>query len=504
MNTTPTQLAARVAGAVIVGLLLVCVAGWGALAAFDWRFHPTPSLVRVVPPADHRQAVLQDLEALGQLTRLDRSFSAEAVQRFDEQRAALMASAQELSPQALEMQVSRLVALAGNGHTTVGRRLRRLNRVPIRVAWFAEGLFVVRATGQLADLLGSQVVTINAKKPEDLLNALAPYLSGTPEHAKAISPLLLESPGALSGVWPDMSASAATYTLHDASGRVRTVTLDASSPDPKSAYVDPTRDLAPQRQANETEDWQGVLSGRTGLPPVLQDPDASVHVQSLDQGAGLYVHVAKVEEDERGAVSDQLAKLLRAIEPGSLRYAVLDLRFDSGGDYVETARFTKELPRRIADNGTLFILTDHATFSAALVTAARAKYFAGSRAVILGERVGDRERFWAESGAPLELPNSKITVFFATGYHDWNQGCQWKDLARCFWLNLAFDVPAGSLAPDTSISWRFADYRLGIDTVMEEVRRRANQLSHHALEPGSHANGPSARAMPSCGWEKVA
>jgi len=96
--------------------------------------------------------------------------------------------------------------------------------------------------------------------------------------------------------------------------------------------------------------------------------------------------------------------------------------------------------------------------------------------MVLGERVGDRERFWAESGTPLELPNSKILVFFATGYHDWNEGCQWKDLARCFWINIRLDVPAGNLSPETPIAWRFSDYREGVDTVMEEVLKRAGQL----------------------------
>ena len=164
---------------------------------------------------------------------------------------------------------------------------------------------------------------------------------------------------------------------------------------------------------------------------------------------------------------------MNALEPGALRFAVLDLRFNGGGDYTNTLRFTKELPRRIAADGKLFIVTDNATFSAAIVTMARAKHFAGARAVVVGEHVGDRERFWAESGAPLELPNSKILVFFATGYHDWGRGCQWSDIARCFWLNLAYDVPAGSLAPDKPLAWRFADYRNGVDTVMKEIVREA-------------------------------
>jgi pheromone shutdown protein TraB len=124
---------------IVVGALMVIgAAGWGLVAAFDWRFHPVPQIAKLSPPVDRTEATRQDLEVLGQLLQLDRSFSPEAAQQFEEERAKLIARAKDLTPQALEMQVSRLVALAGNGHTTVGRRLRRLNREPIRVAWFAK------------------------------------------------------------------------------------------------------------------------------------------------------------------------------------------------------------------------------------------------------------------------------------------------------------------------------------------------------------------------------
>lgn len=139
-----------------------------------------------------------------------------------------------------------------------------------------------------------------------------------------------------------------------------------------------------------------------------------------------------------------------------------------------------------------------------MVAAARAKYSAGDRAVILGERAGDREQFWAESGTPLELPNSKILVYFATGYHDWNQGCQWKDLGRCFWFNLVFDVPAGSLDPRISLAWRFADYRNGVDTVLAEARRQASELLRRSPAPAPIDLISTAKVAPAhCTWKEA-
>jgi hypothetical protein len=285
--------------------------------------------------------------------------------------------------------------------------------------------------------------------------------------------LVLESPTALSGVWPEMDASKMEITVRTLAGETLSASLEGAPPDPKAVYAGPTRSLSPLRLKVETEPWRNLLSNRPDLPLVLRDADASVFAAKLDEGKGFYIHIAQVTGDERGALSDQLKAIVAGLAPASLRYAILDLRFNGGGDYTETLRFTRELPRRVADDGKLFILTDNSTFSAALVTMARAKHFAGTRAVVLGERVGDRERFWAEAGAPIELPNSKTFVFFATGYHDWNEGCGWKDWARCFWLNYAFDVPAGDLSPKSPMAWRFEDYRKGVDTVLEEALRQA-------------------------------
>jgi hypothetical protein len=152
---------------------------------------------------------------------------------------------------------------------------------------------------------------------------------------------------------------------------------------------------------------------------------------------------------------------------------VVDLRNDGGGNYLEATAFAKQLPGRVAPDGRIVILTNEHTFSAAIVTAARLRYFAGSRGLMVGQHAGDAEQFWAESASRIVLPNSKIMVNYATGYHDWANGCGWKDAARCFWFNWVYDVPAKTLAPDVEIAWKWSDYTRGVDTVEQEAARLA-------------------------------
>ena len=81
--------------------------------------------------------------------------------------------------------------------------------------------------------------------------------------------------------------------------------------------------------------------------------------------------------------------------------------------------------------------------------------------------MGDRERYWGERGLPFRLPNSGFQVSYATGYHDWADGCE--DHPYCFTQVLIHGVKAGSLAPTQIIETDYADYVAGRDVVMEWI-----------------------------------
>jgi hypothetical protein len=474
------------AGVLLAGALIVIGAIWWG---FEARFHQLPKAASYPAPQSRAEGVRQDLDYLAQLMVLDHSFSAVAKQAFEQARQQMMAQADTLSVGQLEMGISHAVALAGNGHTLVGRRSRRMARLPVRMVWFEEGLYVVRATEAHADLLGSRVLAINGVAPEALLPMITPYISGTAENARAASSLLFEFPPAMAGVWPEMSAEREKLSLRNVQGKVSEVELAGIVPDPKLTPLAFERNISPRRSPDEPEGWRALLQDGSALPLVLQEPDAAVLSRVLDGGKGLYVGIRRVEDDEKGSLSDQLERVLQGIAPGSLRYAILDMRFDGGGNYTKTLDFTKQLPKRVAADGKLIILTNNATFSAGIVTMARAKYFGGTRSTVMGERVGDREQFWAESAAPLVLPNSGIRVFYATGYHDWAVGC--GEFSRCFWPNVLLDVPAGSLTPDVKMAWKFSDYVANRDTVFDAALVLARKGGGGGA-PAAAAGAPSA------------
>jgi hypothetical protein len=409
-------------------------------------------------PRDQAEARHQDVADLGLLLKYDRSFSPATAVAFRQGVEELDGTAGTMSDAAFEMAVSRLVALGGNAHTTVYKKQRasRFGRAPVRFAWFSEGLYIVRATGPAAVLVGSRVVTIDGRSVEQALAELRPYLSGTAERARDDSPPLLECPPLLQAIWPDTDGIHLTVGLEDG-----TTERFAALPQMTDPFgLRPIMVIAPGGYGSE---WKPIL---TDDPLSLREPERVAFSAPLGTD-GVYIRINANQDDAHGALPDQLAAITATKPPGGWQRMIFDLRFNDGGDERKTMDFTRALPDLLGTKGTLWILTGNATFSAAIITAARAKHYLTDRAHIVGESVGDHEPFWSDGGPPLVLRNSRIAIGHAYFEQDWADGCH--DLSACNPLQLLYGVAAGDLEPEVKVGWSFADYAAGRDTVLEKA-----------------------------------
>lgn len=402
----------------------------------------------------------QDVADLRLLPNFDRSFTPASKAVFLNGVDALDGDAGTMGSPEFEMAVSRLVALAGNAHTTVGRAQRAgtFGRVPLRLAWFADGLYVVRAKAPVENLLGRRVLSIDGRPVEQAVAALRPFLSGTVEHAHADSPTMLECPALLRAIWPEADGIHLAVGLDD--GTVAQVAALPPEPDPFA--LRPVLVITPYAPA----DWSSVLSRAPALPLSLRDPARMAYSAPLE-GNGLYVRINGNEDDDNGPLAEQLAAIGATKPSGGWRWMMLDLRFNHGGFEMKTKDFARSLPGLLAADGRLWILTGNTTFSAAIITAAWAKHFLGPRAHIVGEPVGDHNPFWTDGGPPLVLRNSGIAINHAYFKQDWVNGCY--AVTTCNPWQWLYGVAAGDLSPEVTVGWSFADYAAGRDTVLERV-----------------------------------
>lgn len=433
---------------------------------------PYPA-AKVSAAASQRDRNLQDLAHLRRLPEVERSFTAQTRAAFDQAVAAIEPRAGDLDRAGLAMAAAKAVAIADNGHTNVLGLAgdHGFNAVPIRLGWFADGLFVIAADQSRRRLLGGQILGANGRSTADLVETLRPYVGGPANLAREFVPNLLISPELLHAAGLSGTASGSLFEIRLADGNADSVELagEAARQPPSSSQLWPKRHLSPLAQAAVTDGWLHVLDG-VALPASLSRPDTN-YWHDYPSPDLLYVQINRVADQAPVGAARYLSDMLDAAAKRPVRNAIVDLRFNRGGDYTLTADFTRRLPQLLPPDGKLFILTSASTFSAAISTAARLKHFAGARAVLVGESMGDRARFWGEGGVTL-LPNAGLAVRYTTAFHDWENGCSLSQITTCFLLNYIYGVPAGDLQPSPTIAPSFADYAVGKDVVLAEVMRQ--------------------------------
>ena len=399
----------------------------------------------------------------------DRSFTAETRKEFERIVTTAMAEADLLSPAEFELEVMLAVAAAGNGHTS-DRSLRFLRPLPLRAWWFVDGLYVVSAHPDFAHLLGARIDKFGDLTSKEALAAVAPYIAGTEQRIRYLSAFVLMSSDVLHRIGAGNDADVASATLRLRDGTAEQVRLrpapsfDPGMKAPDAAYFGFSA-LIPADPALVGR-WPHVLDAVADRPLTYR-PAVDVSFAFIgDGGKVLYLRSNQVLSSDQAPLDQKLlfGILQKEVVPRRPNYAVVDLRLNQGGNFFNTLLFTQALPKLLPPGGRIFVLLGRATFSAALVTAAMLKANGGDRTMLIGETMGDADHFWGE-GAEKTLPNSKIAVRYADGYHDWANGC--ADLDHCYWPVVAFGVHGISLEPELHMEPTFADYAAGRDPVLD-------------------------------------
>ena len=463
----------RIARNILV-LFVVVVA---LFAAWNWRmvyqiaeFSPILLPPMYGTPANEAEARAQDLRYFRKLITIDRSFSEDARHAFTALVGELEQRTGNMSDADLYLGVSKAAALADNGHTGVSTRplYTRFNTIGAKLYWFADGLFVVRADAEHGETVGTRVIAIEGRPLDSVISELSPYRGGVAQWRRLFMPLMIESPEIMHAAGLASSPDAMTLSLETAGGDVRDVGFvgtHAENADKLPARR-PWMTLKPEALPGEDASWTRALSMTGDAAPLyLRDSDGPLYAPL--PGNGRYIRTQTGSGTPELSVPDFFKQALAGIADGSLDYLVADYRINSGGDYTQSIDFAKLAPAKINPGGRLYLAVGPQTFSAALVTVAMLKYYGGEKSMIVGTPMGDREQFWAETGMAFVLPNSKFRIDYATGYHDWNKGCEGHPY--CFTQNLIHQVPAGSLAPVTVLAPTFADYASGRDVVMDWI-----------------------------------
>lgn len=429
--------------------------------AFYKRFVIEAPSITYTQVSTLKEEQLQDLDYLSRYITVDKSFDT------DRKRHAFLEGIDHLKKQvplttaAFEMQVAALMSISNNTHTNVhpSRRARRLNAIPLRFYWFEEGLYVVMAQKEHKHLLGKRIKKINGFEVVELVLQLEKWFGGSAHRLKFFSPLFLMSPELMDAVHLGTDSTRLNLEFYDAN----TILIAASETAKDKPGYWPQLWLNPSAATSEAGWFSLAAHKATALP--FQHLHQNVWHQFTDRG--VYVQVNENVDTETVKVSDYLNAVAEEAKEKKLAYAVLDLRFNSGGDYHMVRPFIAQMESHLEGKGNFYVILGNGTFSAGIITAALAKHTFGSKTKFVGEAVGDALQFWADGGSPFILPNSKIQLRIWTAYHDWKNGC--TDWRKCFWITLFDGVAVNHLDLDQKIPLRFQDFISGKDTALDHI-----------------------------------
>ncbi|MBV9992627.1 MAG: hypothetical protein JOZ72_15210 [Alphaproteobacteria bacterium] len=450
----------------ILGMSIAIVAILaGALGALYFvgksKFNPAPPDTSYPPPADAREAQRQDIDYFGKLVAIDRAYSPEARAQA-ERRLEALADGPVLDRGHLRVALMRITALADNGHTSLhSKKPTRPAILPIRLAAFSDGIFVMRTAPGNADLLGAQVVAIDGHPLEEVIRKLEELRGGTEPWRRDYAQWVLNSSEILYGLGIAPAPDRSTWTFRTRTGGTATRTLAGAQP----GYDDPAPDIwrwsSPEPVKDDKQRWAAFTPPDWKAPLTLEEPDKLFRAAHVPGSCAMLVQLRANAGDGIGAFLKATEAEIAASKPCAV---ILDNRVNGGGDYTNTSGFASRLPSLARH---IYVLTGPETFSAGITTTVFVKQAsAPGQTVLLGEGVGDRLTFWAEGGEGC-LPHAPFCFRYATGMHDYAHAC--RDWNKCFWLNWLYPARTDDLKPAETIHMAFADYLAGRDPAFDRA-----------------------------------
>jgi len=353
----------------------------------------------------------------------------------------------------IELELVRLVALLGEGHSRISLpglvdpmsdvpeltpfkdpRLA-FHRLPVRLYCFPEGLFVIEATPEYRSLIGARVLQVGGASAESVLDGVTSFVNGDNDMAKRlIAPDFAVIPEVLGALHVIPQASRIQLTFRVATGKEEVMDL-------------------PVLPAGTQPKWVTAFdNSRVPRPLYTRRADENLWTVYLEDSKTLWLRINVIQD----LPHESVAKFAREIDALAAQHPVgrfvIDLRGCHGGDNQKFRSLLLEIVRNPTINqpGKIFAVIDRGTFSAAVNASSDLERL--SSAIFVGEATAGAPNSWGDP-RKITLPNSGLIARISTVY--------WRD-----WTS---DESRPWLAPDLPVAVSAADYFRGRDPVMDAI-----------------------------------
>jgi hypothetical protein len=357
--------------------------------------------------------------------------------RFKSEVMELKRQVPQFSDRQILFNIMRIVASLGVAHTSVAlgsaSGTMALHSYPIRMQWFSDGLAVVAAAPEYQEALGSRVLWIGSRTPEQVEAALAPYI---PHENDAY--LHFQSP-----LYMKLIELMQQEQFADSTGRLHLICAKAGGKEfaleiPPESSIPSGRTLM---KAAETLHIPAELSRKY--------PGVFYWYEYLPETKTLYIQYNHCRNDLGKPFASFTKDLFAFADAHPVQRVIVDLRFNGGGDSSVLRPLVEGLKSRpkLAAKGHLYTLIGSQTFSSAILAAM--DFRDRLHAILVGEPTGNKPNHYGDQKRFL-LPNSKLMVQYSTKH-----------------FTLIQDADPSTLAPDILVPYSVDDFLAGRDPVLE-------------------------------------
>ncbi len=396
-------------------------------------------------------------------------------ERFDSAVGDLHRKIPRLARHQIVLELARIVALVGDGHTNVAPTRDPeigFRTYPVKLYFFRDGLFVRAADLAHKGLAGARVLRIGRAAPEEAYARVRELIGRDNEMgARYFAPFLLAMPEVLHGLGLIDDMERAPFLI-ERNGRRQTVVLRPRGP---ASMMPPDTDVswAPERG------WVDMRDAAAAPAPLWlrEDPTVRYRFEYLPDTRTVYLQYNMVGHRADDSIPHFARRLQAFVDTAAVDRLVLDLRLNRGGDGTLNRPLLLSLirARKLEGPGRLFVLIGRGTFSAAQFLVNDLERY--TDALFVGEPTGGKANSYGDSRKTL-LPNSGITVR-ASIY--WWQEDPWDQRP---WR-----------APDIAAELTSADYRANVDPAMKAVLAYRPEPPIDERMRRAFAAGDSALAM---------
>lgn len=323
----------------------------------------------------------------------------------------------------------RLVALVGDGHTSISWSAQRF--YPITFYQFGNDLYVVAAAEEYQRIVGKRLVKIGETPIEKAKQLLSELISrDNDQWLKAQLPSVVPVSDVLFHLKLLPAATEGKFVFADDRNKEISVTLKAVTPATKLTY---------SRALDSTKN-----------PLYLQKQDQNYWYEYLRDSKTLYLNYNRCQDMKDRPFKAFAEEILAFVEANPVERLVIDLRRNGGGNEAVIFPLLMKLPKHptLNQKGKLFVVIGRRTFSSGFGNARMLKSI--TQAILVGEPTGQKPNAYGEVRS-FQLPYSKITVNHSTK----------------FWKRMEGDPP--TLAPDLFVESSFAEYAAGRDPVLDAI-----------------------------------